>query len=528
MTRKLDEKAVIYCRVSTKKQAREGNGLGSQETRCREYAAQRNHEVLGVFLDDVSGKQADRPGFNQMIAFMRKNRKLGIVVIVDDPSRLARDVRNHFDLKDLIYLAGGTIESPNHDFGDDPDSIFFETVTASLAQHQRMKNGQQAKSRMRARMQSGFYVHNAALGYVYEKSPAGGSVLVRHEPLATIIAEGLEGFASGRLGSQAELKRFLEAHPMFPRTRHGHVTNQQAKRILTNPLYCGLIHSKIWDVSMRKGHHPALISVETYQKNQERLFGKPMAPARADVHLDFPLRGFVTCGCCHHPMTSNFSTGRSGKRFPYYVCRHRGCEKFGKSVKREIVEDAFESLLIKLKPSETLFDLFSRLFRKRWEDASKKAKELKSALGAQASVTDKKIATLLDRIMASDSLTVIKRYESEIEILERDKLVIAEKVAKCGTALPDYEATFRTAFDFIGNPWNLWKNGTFEDKRIVLKLTLDTHLSYDWNQGVRTPEISFPFKVLEAFGDQKGELAEEVGFEPTDGLPRRWFSRPVP
>ena len=23
-------------------------------------------------------------------------------------------------------------------------------------------------------------------------------------------------------------------------------------------------------------------------------------------------------------------------------------------------------------------------------------------------------------------------------------------------------------------------------------------------------------------------MAEEVGFEPTDGLPRRWFSRPVP
>jgi len=23
-------------------------------------------------------------------------------------------------------------------------------------------------------------------------------------------------------------------------------------------------------------------------------------------------------------------------------------------------------------------------------------------------------------------------------------------------------------------------------------------------------------------------LADRVGFEPTDGLPRRWFSRPVP
>ena len=102
MTRKTDQNAVIYCRVSTKKQAREGNGLASQETRCREYAGMQNHDVIGVFTDDVSGKLAERPGFNQMLSFIRKNRKLGIVVIIDDPSRMARDVRHHFNLKDLI------------------------------------------------------------------------------------------------------------------------------------------------------------------------------------------------------------------------------------------------------------------------------------------------------------------------------------------------------------------------------------------------------------------------------------------
>ena len=32
------QKAVIYCRVSSTKQTTEGDGLASQETRCREYA----------------------------------------------------------------------------------------------------------------------------------------------------------------------------------------------------------------------------------------------------------------------------------------------------------------------------------------------------------------------------------------------------------------------------------------------------------------------------------------------------------
>lgn len=511
MSRKNNQKAVLYCRVSTKRQAKEGNGLSSQAVRNAEYAASRGHDVIETFYDDVSGKLASRPGFDAMLRFIKKNKKLGIVVVIDDVSRMARDVRNHFDLKESIYAAGATLESPSWEFGTDPDSIFHENLMASLAQHQRQKNGQQAKNRMRARMLGGFYVHNAPLGYRYEKHPNGGSTLVRDEPHASIIEEALEGYAAGRLSTQSEVKRFLEQHPQFPKTRHGHVTNQQANRILTNPLYAGYIVSEMWDVSFRKGYHEGLISLETFEKIQDRLNGKALAPARADVHLDFPLRGALACGECSHPMTSNYSRGRHGKRFPYYVCRHRGCVKFGKSVRREIVESAFEDMLRQLVPTPELFGVFEMLFRKRWDEAGSKAKEMRAAIRLEIAASEKKISALLDRVMASESPTVISRYEQEIEKLERDKLVLAEKTAQCGTALPDYQESFRTAFGFLANPWELWSNGTFEDKRVVLQLTLDKHIEYDWIEGVRTPEISLPFKALRLGCNREKSLADRVG-----------------
>lgn len=71
----------------------------------------------------------------------------------------------------------------------------------------------------------------------------------------------------------------------------------------------------------------------------------------------------------------------------------------------------------------------------------------------------------------------------------------------------DYDATFRTAFEFLSNPCYLWENGSFEDKIIVLKLTLDTHLEYDWNQGVRTANFSLPFKALEGFSGSEEAMA---------------------
>lgn len=208
-------------------------------------------------------------------------------------------------------------------------------------------------------------------------------------------------------------------------------------------------------------------------------------------------------------MTANWTKGRNAA-YPYYVCRHRGCEKFGKSVARDKVESAFESTLRHMTPRPEILGVFAKLFRKRWSDAASKAKEGQTAIKVQASAIDKKITQLLDRIVESDSSTVIGAYERKVEELERQKLVLAEKTARCGTALPDYDETFRTAFDFIANPCFLWVTGSLEDKRIVLKLTLDSHLEYDWNEGVRTPELSLPFKMLRAESDPEMVMAERV------------------
>jgi len=62
------------------------------------------------------------------------------------------------------------------------------------------------------------------------------------------------------------------------------------------------------------------------------------APSRVDVSEDFPLRGFVNCGCCNHPMTANWTKGRNN-HYPYYVCRNRGCEMWGKSVARGNIDE---------------------------------------------------------------------------------------------------------------------------------------------------------------------------------------------
>src|SRR3546814_12988197 len=90
--------------------------------------------------------------------------------------------------------------------------------------------------------------------------------MVRDEPLASIIEEGMRGYASGHFQTQAEVKRFFESQPDFPKTRFGTVTNETVNRILNRVLYAGMVERPEWGVSLRKGKHEGLIDFATFEK----------------------------------------------------------------------------------------------------------------------------------------------------------------------------------------------------------------------------------------------------------------------
>lgn len=167
----MTQQAVIYCRVSSPKQVTEGHGLASQETRCREYAKHKGYDVVEVFHDEgITGKLLDRPNMKAMLTYLKKHRTINLVVIIDDISRLARDIETHLRLRASIAATGGKLESPSIEFGDDSDSRLVEHLLASVAAHQREKNAEQVFNRMKARMMNGYSVFNAPVGYRYDNS----------------------------------------------------------------------------------------------------------------------------------------------------------------------------------------------------------------------------------------------------------------------------------------------------------------------------------------------------------------------
>ena len=71
----------------------------------------------------------------------------------------------------------------------------------------------------------------------------------------------------------------------------------------------------------------------------------------------------------------------------------------------------------------------------------------------------------------------------------------------------------RSLAGHAASPAKLWRSGSFEHKKLVLRLAFADHLAYCPDGGFQTPKTSMPFKLLEGVrGDIKG-MAEGVGFE---------------
>ena len=171
--------AVIYCRVSSTKQVTQGDGLNSQDTRCREYAKYKGYQVIKTFSDDMSESLTTRPGMQAMLQFLRKRKKFGTVVIIDDISRLARGIDAHLKLRAKLSEAGAKLESPPIEFGEDSDSQLVEHMLASVSQHQRQKTGEQTINRMRAHSLGGNRCFQAPIGNQYVRRPGHGMSLMQ-------------------------------------------------------------------------------------------------------------------------------------------------------------------------------------------------------------------------------------------------------------------------------------------------------------------------------------------------------------
>ena len=509
----IKQKSIIYCRVSSERQKTEGHGLDSQEHRCRELSDRKDYEVEKVFRDSFTGGGDffERPAMSELIGYIDKHPQTSYVVIFDDLKRFARDVSFHWKLKKEFTSRNTKLECLNFTFEDTPEGRFIETILAGQGQLEREQNKRQVLQKMKARLDLGYWCFPATpIGYRFEKDSIHGKLPVPVLKTSMIVKEALEGFASGRFIEQEDVRLFLEEKKLL---NNKPIYLSYVRRLLSTVFFAGYIEYEPWGVSRRIGKHEPLIDLITFQKIQERLNTKLRTHTKNILNEDFPLRSFVLCSSCGKPDTASWSSGRNGK-FPYYRCKTKGCPERNKSIKKKDIEDKFEIILGKIKPSPEVLNLTKAIIADVWKKREAQGINKKSEIEKEIAKMESEKAKFIKLIPKAINEDVVVAYEGEISSLSKKSLVLKNSLMSFDKHRPNIETVLDIVFDFLKDPLKQWKNGDIHTQKLVLRLVFEENLRYNKKSGFETAILSLPLRVFTLPEAQNGSLVEMAGIEP--------------
>lgn len=127
--------ALLYCRVSTQDQSREGVSLPQQLAACRRYAGDHGWAIGGEFQDVLSGSRDDRPDYQRLLAEARTRcgRGESVVVIVMRLDRFGRRLLERVRAREELKALG----VPTHSVADNGEvTDLLSNIMASIAQEE--------------------------------------------------------------------------------------------------------------------------------------------------------------------------------------------------------------------------------------------------------------------------------------------------------------------------------------------------------------------------------------------------------
>ncbi len=494
------KKVIIYCRVSSAKQVNDGNGLDTQEQACRAWARSHNLIVERVFYEKgVSGAQSQRPALEELFQFL-DNSTDKYTVLFYDISRIARDTTLFWDINNRIVKRGHTIETTQNKIENTPIGRFLMTITAAQGQLFREENAIRAKNGMVENMKQGCWVLQPPTGYS-RKRVDRRITLVRNEPTATYLQNALEGFANGRFPTQKSVLEYLKQYEL--KSFCGKMltpTMTFVKNLLTNEKYTGAFAYKRWDIPYQKWAIEPIISIETYQRIQDRLNGKKtIKPRKYNTEdADFPLRRFVRCAVCGEKLTASRPKGKAGKRFAYYHCHKKGCPMCGKGIKPDIIHTEFEKILADITPAPELISVAMAAITNVYNEDNAATVAQQRKINKQLADKEKQKQAVFNTLLnAADNADVAQMCKERISDLRREITELQEKQQTAAQEQMPLDFALGIMRDFVSKPVQIWRTGDYYRKQGVLNLCFAEPIFYDREKNFRTPQMSPIFAIFD-------------------------------
>jgi site-specific DNA recombinase len=345
--------AVLYVRVSSKEQEREGFSIPAQRKLLEAYAEEHGINIIGEYEDVETAKQSGRSDFGRMVSFLQEEPTCRIV-LVEKTDRLYRNIRDWVTMGDLDreihFVKEGVVLSNDSRSAEK----FMHGIRVLMAKNYIDNLSEEVKKGMREKAEQGHWPTVAHIGYVNNRETKRIEIDPERGPL---VAKLFEWYARGDVSLKALTDRAFTAGFTHPRSGR-RLTKSEIHRVLHNPLYCGDFQ---WNGKLYRGVHEPLISRELFDDVQA-VFEEANRPKYTKHRHAFA--GLLTCALCGCAISAEVKKGR----YVYYHCTGFRGQCGNTYIREEALSALFEDVVRRVQIPAEVADGIAQTLRESQDD----------------------------------------------------------------------------------------------------------------------------------------------------------------
>ncbi len=468
-------KCVIYARVSSKEQEREGFSIPAQIKLLKRYASDNRIRILEEFQDVETAKQAGRAQFGKMLAFLKKQPDCG-AILVEKTDRLYRNIKDWVALDELDlelhFVKEGQVLTKDSRSTDK----FMHGIRVLMAKNYCDNLSEEVKKGLSEKAAQGKWPHRAPVGYVNDKV---NHTIVPDPKKANLIKELFSKYATGNW-SLEQLAALAKTSGLF--SRNSQVINKAGiHRVLKNPIYYGEF---IWKGKRYSGSHEAIIGKRLFNDVQAVLSGGRTPTPSSN---SFAFSGLVKCGLCGCAMTAEIKKGK----YVYYHCTgYRG--KCGNTyVRQEALDELFADALAQIRiGTDVVEDIKSALKSSKKDQLAHREQSTKALRGRQTRLQKLIDNAYEDKLDGSITTDLWTRKSTEWQ----DELItVRQELAALEHASLSYFETGVRILELANSAYDSYLGRDATDKAQLLRKILSNST---FTRGTLYPTYKKPFDIL--------------------------------
>jgi len=487
-------KAVIYARVSSKDQDREGFSIPSQMKLLREYAANNGLLVAEEFIDVETAKHVGRTNFMEMVRYVAKRQ--GTAILVEKTDRLYRNMKDYVTLDDLgadiHFVKEGTLLTRDSRSSEK----FMHGIKVLMAKNYIDNLSEEARKGMLEKAEQGNWPSAAPIGYRNIVGPDGKRVIEVDPVEGPIVARAFALYSSGRLSLRDVTEQVRSAGLRY-RKSGTLVTTSAVHLILRRRLYCGEFE---WNGRIYQGKHEPLVPPSIWLQVQGVLNGRHAGVVKTEN--DFAFAGLVTCGHCGCLAVAEVKK----KKYVYYHCSGARGKCGEPYIREEALAAKFGEHLDRLQFPPGAFDRFREAMKESMVDVEAERARAVRHLQAEYERIATRLATLYaDKVDGTVDATF---YETMSTQWRETQIRVLHEIETHHIAAEDHIDDVLRLLDLAQNARGLFENASPTAQRRLLELVTSNST---YAHGELTVEFRTPFDLIEKAAPSLMEATGQIG-----------------